>query len=308
MNKIIHTGSYRREGIKDTLVTVKDLDTGEILDQGSNSILYAGSINAALKDFCFYDSKYAKSPYGDYDKYLNTSGIAIPPNYDIALLGKSTYSDGTSVTVGAEGPVCLFAVGIDGVESSIQSSQRKAVKYEGWIHPDKMCAFRVVPTGSFKSHLSLSDVDPTKYAVCKTYSGKDMYYFKKFESKPLVYTQREHSGDPIPVLGTTVKGATDAIKYYDDNLINYQEGSQVIVQMNCKVTPDEIREWFDVVQNQPNNCNISSIMICTAIPVVDDSGNIVEYRNIQPKSKRHITRELLLEATKGLEIIYQYLY
>ena len=41
---------------------------------------------------------------------------------------------------------------------------------------------------------------------------------------------------------------------------------------------------------------------------IDENGEFVEYRNIQPKSKRHITRELLLEAEKGLEIIYQYMY
>ena len=40
---------------------------------------------------------------------------------------------------------------------------------------------------------------------------------------------------------------------------------------------------------------------------VNEDG-ITVYKNIMPKSKRHITRELLLEAEKGLEIIYQYLY
>jgi hypothetical protein len=48
--------------------------------------------------------------------------------------------------------------------------------------------------------------------------------------------------------------------------------------------------------------------MCTSVPVYDADGNVTDYKNIQPKSKRHITRELLLDEEKGLEIIYQYLY
>ena len=80
--------------------------------------------------------------------------------------------------------------------------------------------------------------------------------------------------------------------------------------MNCKITADECREWFNYCKNNPvanQRPNVSSIMICTAIPDVNEEG-ITIYKNIMPKSKRTITRELLLDAEKGLDITYQYLY
>lgn len=302
-NKIVHLGQPSRQGIRDTLVTVKDLKTGKILDQGSNSILYAGSINAALKDFSFYQQEYNKPVYSSGNGYVSASGIAIPPNYDISLLGKAKYDDDTANTLSADGVVCLFAVGIDGVENSVQSSQRKEVKYEGYMDPADMCAFRVVPVGE-----DLPASQKSMYAAQKRIGDSIFYYFKKFASMPIMYTQRDKSGQPITVPGyDTLAQADAAQKYYKNELIEYQEGSQVIVQMTCIVTPEEIREWFQY-KGQENNCNVSSIMICTAIPVYNENGEFVEYRNIQPKSKRHITRELLLEAEKGLEIIYQYMY
>ena len=192
--KYIHLGQASRQGIRDTLVTVKDLATGEILDQGKNSILFSGSINAAMKDFCFYDKLYNTADYSGGNKYLNATGIAIPPNYDLSLLGKTKFDDGTPNNPSAEGVVCLFAVGIDGVENAIQSSLRKEVKYEGYMNPNDMCAFRVRPEED-----DLPDREKEKYAAVKNVNGTNFYYFKKFETMPSIYTQREKSGATIGV-------------------------------------------------------------------------------------------------------------
>lgn len=299
MNKFkqLHITEGERN-IRGTRVLVIDPDTKEVLDDGSNSILYAGSLNAAYKDFGIYNDKYPFSYFGNGSSFLGSSDAAIPPSYDVALFGDTTDGD-----FSAEGIPCFFAIGIDGVELSTQSSQRRKVDYSGWMDPDKMIAFRVVSAGN-----KLGAEKANMYGRTLEKGGNIYYYFKKFEQQPQLFTQWDISGDPIASAKTngvtTSVGATD---YYDNVLLgNSNESAEVVVQMRAKVTPEEVREWFNVTgRTQPN---VSSIMICTAIPVYNESGNIVSYKNIQPKSKRHITRELLLDDEKGLEIIYQYLY
>lgn len=296
MDKVIQL--VEKNNIRGTRVIVKSLKTGKVLDEGSNSILYSGSINGALKDFGVYNPNYTGSYFAGEDKFLNTSNIAIPPSYDVALFGDKVEED-----FSAEGVVCLFAIGIDGVEYSTQSSQRKKVQYEGWINPDDMIAFRVTTIGN-----PLAPSEASKYARHLDKDGNRYYYFKKFEQQPKCFTSWNLSSDDINSAKnygvTTSQGCKD---YYNNVLLgNANESAEVIVQMHCKVTPKEVREWFDVMgYTQPN---VSSILICTAIPEYGDDGEILGYKNIQPKSKRHITRELLLEEEKGIEIIYQYLY
>ena len=131
--------------------------------------------------------------------------------------------------------------------------------------------------------------------------GYNSYYFKKFEQQPQLFTQWDYSGEDIIGYSKSSESTNPASDYYNNVLINGQNGveaAQVITQMVCKVTPKEVREWFKLTGKvQPN---VSSIMICTAVPVYNDNGEISRYINIQPKSKRHITRELLLDAEKGL--------
>lgn len=295
--KQIHLYEGERS-IRGTRVIVRDLDTKEVLDEGTNSILYAGSLNAAYKDFCVYDDKYPVSHYSGSTQWLSTNDIAIPPSYDVALFGDPVTEDFSS-----EGVPCFFAIGIDGVELSTQSSQRRKVDYAGWMDPDNMIAFRVVSTGN-----KLGSAKANQYGRTLEKGGNTYYYFKKFEQQPILYTQWDISGDNVnSALKYGVSSPLSAKQYYDDILGgNTNESIEAVVQMRAKVTPEEVREWFNVTgKTQPN---VSSIMICTAIPVYSESGSIVSYKNIQPKSKRHITRELLLDDEKGLEIIYQYLY
>lgn len=293
---------HDRSFVRDTNVIIRSLKTGKILDQGTNSILYAGSINAALKDYWYYTDK---------DKYLQLDNIAIPSSYDAAIYGNS------EAGYSAEGVVCLFAVGVDGVEKTSQSSQKKAVQYEGWIDPKDMVPFRMVgrDTAAITSnqkklyaqpYTSLTGPDPNE--------PMEFYYFKKFDQTPICVTQYENNGLQITsqANASIAQSKSGAKEYYDNYLISnqYNSGAQVITEMTCRVTEDECREWFEyglTVESQQDP-NVSSIMICTAIPELDEDGEIVAYHNIMPKSKRHITRELLLDEEKGLEITYQYIY
>ena len=290
-----------RPMIRGTRVIIKDSETGKVLDEGHNSILYAGSINAMMKDFAYYNLKDSN----EEAIFLQTGDIAIPMSYDVAIYGD------TSAEYSAEGPVCLFAVGVDGVENAAQSSQKKKVKYEGWINPNYMVPFRMVARGDANA---ISTGQKALYAQPASDEKYDYYYFKKFSQKPIGTTVYEVNGANITSpqnsgIQVSKIGASD---YYDQFLIDNQfnSGANVLVEMNCKITKEECREWFnihptDISSQKPN---VSSIMICTAIPVLDDAGNVISYSNIMPKSKRTITRELLLDAEKGLDITYQYLY
>lgn len=291
--------------IRGTRVIIRSAETGKILDEGTNSVLYAGSINAMAKDFGYYT--YLNENGLPNEKFLHTDNIAIPMSYDVAIYGD------TSAQYSSEGAVCLFAVGVDGVENAAQSSQKKKVQYEGWIDPAYMVPFRVVAKSD---GAAISAGQKSLYAQPFSDGTFDYYYFKKFTQTPIGVTQYEINGSNIPSPQDSALPVSkeSAKTYYNDYLINnqYNSGANVIAEMNCKITKEECREWFSntslkTPQNQQRP-NISSIMICTAIPVFDDAGNIISYKNIMPKSKRTITRELLLDAEKGLEITYQYLY
>lgn len=292
----------QRPMIRGTRVIIRDPESGKVLDEGQNTILYAGSINAMMKDFGYYN-------YKDADEnpiFLQAEDIAIPMSYDVATYGK------TDAEYTAEGPVCLFAVGVDGVENAAQSSQKKKVQYEGWIDPSYMVPFRMVAKSDANA---ITDGQKRLYAQPTSDGRYDYYYFKKFSQKPIGTTTYEVNGSNIisPQNSSIMVSKEGASEYYNQYLIEnqYNSGANVIAEMNCKITKEECREWFnyaatDIANQRPN---ISSIMICTAIPdQYDDLGNILTYKNIMPKSKRTITRELLLDAEKGLDITYQYLY
>lgn len=290
-----------RPVIRGTRVIIKDSETGKILDEGSNSILYAGSINAMMKDFGYYTHR---DP-DDNPIFIQTGDIAIPMSYDVAIYGD------TSAEYSAEGPVCLFAVGVDGVENTAQSSQKKKVKYEGWIDPSYMVPFRMVARSDQNA---MSDAQKQLYAQSVSDESFNYYYFKKFSQTPIGTTVYEVNGADItsPQNSGLTVDKLGAVDYYNQYLIEnqYNSGANVIAEMNCKITADECREWFNYCKNNPvanQRPNVSSIMICTAIPDVNEDG-ITIYKNIMPKSKRTITRELLLDAEKGLDITYQYLY
>lgn len=299
-NKRIYLHETERS-IRGTKVIIHSAETGKILDEGTNSILYAGSINAMAKDFGCYNYLDAK----DDPIFIHTDNIAIPMSYDVAIYGD------TSAQYSAEGPVCLFAIGVDGVENAAQSSQKKKVQYEGWIDPAYMIPFRMVARSDSGA---ISAGQKSLYAQPYSDGDYDYYYFKKFSQKPIGVTQYEINGSNIPSpQDSGLSPSKDMAKsYYDSYLINnqYNSGANVIVEMNCKITKEECREWFTAARTAQSQQrpNVSSIMICTAIPVIDEAGNVVSYKNIMPKSKRTITRELLLDAEKGLDITYQYLY
>jgi hypothetical protein len=174
-------------GIQKTSITVKDDITGEVLFEGHNKVLIAGSSFTACKHF----------------------NIAPPiklPNYNDAL------SLDQSISTAAETPerVVLFAVGIDGCGA--ESSQIFDVDYENWTKPVSLVPFRYVPVGK---DITLAERDV--YFGRKQTTDVIAYYFKAFEADP-VMNQQYIDGTPIDANIYNSSNTTDAETFVQLNL------------------------------------------------------------------------------------------
>lgn len=159
--------SYR--GLK-TKVLIKNKETGEIIFQGRNKTMIAGSEYMAMKMFYLPHETFITPTYNNALNLDNTVNTSTPEN---------TYM------------TQLFCIGTSGCNK--ESALVYEVDNKHWIDPDDMIPFRYVP---FEHDLTQAEREV--YFGRKTFGDRSFYgyYFKKFDSDPTISKQLE-DGTPI---------------------------------------------------------------------------------------------------------------
>ena len=198
------------------------------------------------------------------------SAPQVIPNYNNELVLDETQPSEDAQT--APTKVHLWAVGTDycGV---INSAVRK-VQYHSRINPDWETTYGqkwggIVP---FQFRELTDDLTPEErdiYFGRKTFSNYYAYYFKKFDSSPLLSEAWTATGAPI---------GSDVYELITD------DEPQCSVSMQMSITKDDCRSWF---YNQGatgltlNDARVNCISLLTGWEWINSSGYKV-YQNIKP--------------------------
>ena len=149
----------------DTLVIIKDHNTGEVVFRGKNKTMLAGSEFLALRMFDI------------------TGGGFTTPTYNTQLgLENTKTSTGTDMTLDYK--TCLFCIGKDGCNR--ESAIWYPVENKKWIDTDNIIPFQYVPASN-----DLDAEERKIYFGRKTFSDESRiaYYFKAFDSDPIIKKQ-----------------------------------------------------------------------------------------------------------------------
>lgn len=251
--------------IHKTDVTATIHGTDIVLFRKSNRVIIPGSYYTAAKHFGINPP--IKLP--TYNTHLGLDGIQ-------ALTDKEE----------RDALVVLFAVGIDGCGP--ENSQVYDVDYTKWIAPESLVPFRYV----FDDN-DLSDTLRKKYYGRKKITGTDKiaYYFKAFETEPVMY-QQYVDGTPI-----------DENIFISDNTMEVE----TYVELKLTITKEDCREFFEATTGI-NDAKVNTISLLTAVPKnIDGSGHIY-YQGIRPLTKLNFPNESLIDLTKGIDITYHIYY
>ena len=216
-------------------------------------------------------------------KHFNINMPVRTPSYNSILGLENTAADAfVDPGLRREEQVILFAVGTDGCGP--QQHEIYPVDYKKWIAPASLVPFRYP--------LATSDISAglrTSYFGRKVVDNRVAYYFKAFDSAPIA-KQQYKDGTPI-----------------DENIYSSTKADEVetYIELSLKITKDDCREWFTSTTGI-NTAKINTFSLLTAWPK-SYSGTIY-YQDIRPLTKINISNESLIDASKGLDIIYQIFY
>ena len=180
-------------------------------------------------------------------------------------------------TADADHPkVLLFCLGTNGCGT--ENSQVFTVDYNSWITPDSIIPFRYP--------LNTNDIseDLKQSYVGRVEDGEYVaYYFKRFTSGPTLI-QQYADGTPI-----------------ESNVLDSELDVETYVEMVLTITKDDCREFF-VATTGIDEARFNSVSLCYAWPVMIN--NVPYFHDIRPLTRLNIPNESLIDATKGVEIIY----
>lgn len=254
-----------------TSIDIKNLETGEIIFKGlKNKVIIPGSGLIARKLFDITNDEVTKSYNQAFGEAMYTPKTDEYP---------ATIDPGTLANKD-DHKVLLFCCGIDGCGT--ENSQVYPVDYRKWIAPEDLIPFRY--------QLATNDITDS---LRETYFGRTSinggeymaYYFKRFEGSPTL-VQQYIDGTPV-----------DENVYTSAKL----DSAETYVELNLKITKDDIRDYF-VATVGIDEARINSISLCSAYPVEEDG--FLYFKDIRPLTKLNIPNEQLIDATKGIEIIY----
>ena len=246
------TGNMRGE------VIFKKLGTDEVLYTYHNKVIIAGSQFVAQKVF-------------DLPELVHL------PTYNESLTLDESVAHGTTPLNIPK--VCLFCCGTQGCGP--ESSQVYPVDYTGRIQPYG----DLIP---FRYPLKQNDLtaeERAKYFGRKTLDERYAYYFKAFESDPVMY-MRYVDGTPI-----------EPTVYESEN----DSDAETFVEMQLRVTKDDFRDYFRATTSI-NDARINSISLLTAW--YTEGGGYKWYQDINPLTQLNIPNEALIDLTKGIDITY----
>ena len=252
--------SIRSHAYRDTDIVIRALGTDKVLFRGKNKIVLPGAEFTARAHFGFAPT------------------TEITPSYNTELgLENSVFE----VPTEAE-KVMLFCVGTDGCGR--ENSQVREVNYAKWITPEALVPFRYPLVTE-----DISDAKKMTYHGRKVIGNRVAYYFKTFETEP-VLIRRFEDGTPI-----------DAKIYNTNKNLDVE----TVVEIHLKITEDECREFF-VNTVGLNEARINTISLCYAWRKEIDG--VMHYQDIRPLTKLNFPNEQLIELNKGIDITYQIYY
>jgi hypothetical protein len=214
-------------------------------------------------------------------KVTNVKVKALTPTYNNTLTLNETVNDPyTGEGIRKEEQVWLFAVGTDG--NGPEPNQVLPVKYTSWIEPQNLVPFQFRNLDN-----DLTTAAREKYFGKKTTQTKHIYYFKAFESA-IESHQQWKDGTPI-----------------DENiyLSSREEEVETYAEMFMKITKDDCRDFFKETTSI-QDAKVNSISLLTAYKMQHNDG-FTYFQDIRPLTKYHFPAEILIDITKGVDIIYQ---
>ena len=239
-------------------VIFKKLGTDEVLLTVHNKVIIAGSQFVAQKVF-------------------NMDELVHLPTYNESLSLDESVPHGTTPTNVPK--CCLFCCGTQGCGT--ESSQVYPVKYTKRIAPSG----DLVPFRYQLKQNDLSDELREKYFGRKELTDRYAYYFKAFESDPVMYMRY--------VDGTAI----------DENVYDSQNetDAETFVEMSLQITKEDFRDYFRATTSI-NDAKINSISLLTAW--YTESGGYKWYQDIISLTQLNIPNEPLIDLTKGIDITY----
>lgn len=254
-----------RKNWYDTDITIKSIDTGEVLFKGHNKVVIAGGDAVARKMFDLDTSDSGVIPT------YNTE-LAIP---DPGVEDPGAVYDFTSAKPG-DPKVLLFCIGTDGCGT--EGSQVYSVDYNSRIAPASIVPFRYPMTSA-----DLTDELQETYTGRKVDGNYVAYYFKRFTAGPTLVRQYS-DGTPI-----------------ESNLYTTGLDVECYVDLTLTITKDDMREYF-IATTGIDECKLNTISLCTAYP--RKVNNKIYYMDIRPFTKLNMPNEYMIDVTKGIEVIY----
>lgn len=209
---------------------------------------------------------------------INSSEVCPTYNDKLGIETPSgTVTPATFTKATAENPkVLLFCVGTNGCGT--EGSQVFSVNYNSWIDPESLVPFRYP--------LATNDInaDLRQNYVGRVVDGEYVaYYFKRFTSGP-VFVQQYSDGTPIE--GNVLDTGLDVESY---------------VEVVLTITKEDCREFF-VATTGIDEARFNSISLCYAHAKMING--IPHFEDIRPLTRLNIPNEMLIDATKGVEIVY----
>lgn len=253
-----------------TSIDIKNAETGEVIFKGlKNKVIIPGSGLIARKLFDISTKEITPSYNDVLGASMYTPAHDTPPTIDTE----------TSATVN-DHKILLFCCGIDGCGN--QNSQVYPVDYKKWIDINNLVPFRYQLKGNDIS----DDLRESYFGRTEINGGEYIaYYFKRFETIPTM-VQQYIDGTPVSA------DIYDSVK---------TEGAETYVEMNLKITKQDIRDYF-VATVGIDEARINTISLCSAYPV--EENGYIYFKDIRPVTKLNFPNEQFVDVSKGIDIIY----
>lgn len=269
-----------------TWIVVKDNDTGEVIFEGGNKVIFPGSCFTARNHFDFGTAGYS-DVVPSYNSLMNLDGAVIE-----------------NAPAGTSEKVYLFCIGTDGCGP--ESAQRYPVDYTKAMLPRDLVTDvslgYMIPFKFRTTNNDLTALERSKYfgrreeQLDASSSKRIAYYFKEFETTPKLI--REYTD------GTTITSETNL--YYSTKSTD----AQCYVELKLKIAKDDFREYFAATVGG-NEAKWNSVSLCTGwkTKYIDKTGAEWPcYQNIRPLTKLHIPNESLIDTSKEFDITYHIYY
>lgn len=246
-------------------VQVYNKKTKELVYEDKNKVMISSSECMAMRLFNFSDNqKYLTPTYNEYmqlDHVKSNTENDLTPNYKI----------------------CLFCMGTSGCAKGSQ------IKYEvsnkKWISPADLVPFRYVEYNN-----DLNSIYRNIYFGRKNITDKQMiaYYFKKFDSNPVITRQYENGTNWTTEI------------YEDDSTLR----ASVKVGLTFTIDEEDGRDYFDKTTGI-NDAHFNTIELLAGWTEVIDG--YTYYQDVRPFTRLNMPHRYLSSNGDSYEFKY-YLY